>query len=133
MSLAVVNPRTGEPDYSIEPLSAAAIAALTAKLRSAQTGWAALAPEARSSALRKLAEAMGRHRDALVAALTADTGRAAISVIEVDAMMGALVRWADRAPAIIAAAEVKDRQTGIPTITTSTRLVPYPLVGVISP
>lgn len=133
MSLAVVNPRTGEPDYSIEPLGAAAIAALTAKLRSAQTGWAALAPEARSSALRKLAEAMGRHRDALVAALTADTGRAAISVIEVDAMMGALVRWADRAPAIIAAAEVKDRQTGIPTITTSTRLVPYPLVGVISP
>lgn len=133
MSLAVINPRTGEADYSIEPIGGAAIATLTAGLRQAQTGWAALTPEARGDALRKLAEAMGRHREALIAALTADTGRAAISVIEVDAMTKTFARWADTAPAIIAAAEVSDRQTAIPTITTTTRLVPYQLIGVISP
>ncbi|RJF93835.1 aldehyde dehydrogenase family protein [Sphingomonas cavernae] len=133
MSLAVINPRTGEADYSIEPVDGAAIAALTANLRKAQPGWAARTPAARGAALRKLAEAMGRHRDALIAALTADTGRAAISVIEVDAMTKTFIRWAESAPTIIAAAEVRDRQTGIPTITTTTRLVPYQLIGVISP
>ena len=133
MTLAVVNPRTGEADYSIEPADGAAIAMLTAELRQAQPGWSALTPEARGDALRKLAEAMARYRDALIAALIADTGRAAISVIEVDAMIKTFVRWADTAPAIIAAAEVRDRQTAIPTITTTTRLVPYRLVGVISP
>ncbi|WP_380875704.1 aldehyde dehydrogenase [Sphingomonas sp. DBB INV C78] len=133
MSLAVVNPRTGEADYSIEPLDGDAIAALTTKLRQAQPAWAALTPEVRGDALRKLAAAMGRQRDALVAALTADTGRAGISAIEVEAMTKTFIRWADHAPAVIAAAHVRDRQTAIPTITTTTRLVPYQLVGVISP
>jgi len=133
MSLAIVNPRTGEADYSIEPLDGAAIAGLAGRLRAAQPGWAARSPEARGEALRGLAEAIGRHRAALTAALVADTGRAAISAVEVDAMIRALHRWADSAPAIIAAAEVRDRPTGIPTVTTSTRLVPYALVGVISP
>lgn len=133
MSLAVINPRTGEADYVIEPVDGATIAALTKQLRAAQPGWAAQTPEGRGDALRKLADAMGRHRDALIAALTADTGRAAISVIEVDAMTRTFIRWADTAPGIIAAATVADRQTGIPTITTTTRLVPYQLIGAISP
>ncbi|WOK35308.1 aldehyde dehydrogenase family protein [Sphingomonas sp. C3-2] len=133
MSLAVVNPRTGEPDYSIEPLDSAALGAVAAHLRAAQPGWAAATPQARAVQLRALADAIGRHRDALIAALTDDTGRAAISVIEVDTMARTLLRWADSAPEIIARSEVNDRATGIPTITTSTRLVPYDLVGVISP
>ncbi|WEK42363.1 MAG: aldehyde dehydrogenase family protein [Candidatus Sphingomonas colombiensis] len=132
MSLPVVNPRTGEADYWIEPLDAVAIAALAGNLRAAQPMWAA-SIEARCDALRALAGAMGRHRDALIAALAADTGRFAISVIEVDAMTRALLRWADSAQSVLAAAEVRDRPTGIPTITTSTRLVPYQLIGVISP
>jgi acyl-CoA reductase-like NAD-dependent aldehyde dehydrogenase len=133
MSLPVVNPRTGQADYSIEPLDGGAIATLTGKLRQAQPLWSALTPEARGDALRKLAEAMGRQRDALVAALTDDTGRAGISAIEVEAMIKTFIRWADNAPAVIAAAQVRGRQTAIPTITTSTRLVPYQLIGVISP
>ncbi len=133
MTLAVINPRTGEADYNIEPLDGAAIAALATQLRQAQLAWVALTSKARGDALRALAEAMARHRAALIASLTADTGRAAISAIEVDSMGRALARWADSAPAIIAGAEVTGRQTAIPTITTATRLVPYPLVGVISP
>src|SRR5690606_11244326 len=95
MSLAVVNPRTGEADYSIEPLDGAAIAVLAGRLRAAQPDWAARSPEARGEALRGLAEAIGRHRAALIAALVADTGRAAISAVEVDAMIRTLHRWAD--------------------------------------
>lgn len=133
MSLAVVNPRTGEADYAIEPCDKAAVAAAAARLRQAQPSWAALTAEDRGDALRRLAAALRRHRDALAAALTADTGRAGLSRIEVDAMIATLNRWADTAPAIIAAAHVRDRRTGIPTITATTRLVPYQLIGVISP
>lgn len=133
MSLAVVNPRTGEADYSINPLDEAGIVSVAARLRRGQAGWAAASPETRGAGLRALADAMVRHRDALIAALVLDTGRAAISAIEVDTMIRTLHRWADSAPAIIERASVQDRLTGIPTITTSTRLVPYGLVGVISP
>lgn len=133
MRLDVVNPRTGKADYSIEPLDGTAVGRIAATLRRGQASWAARPPEARAEALRALAGAMERHRAALTEALTADTGRAAISRIEVDAMMKTLLRWADSAPAIIARAQVKDQPTGIPSITTSTRLVSYALVGVISP
>lgn len=133
MSMAVVNPRTGEADYSIEPVSRESIAAIAQGFRQAQPAWSSLSPEGRGVALRALATAMGRHRHALTEALTADTGRAAISKIEVDAIIKTLERWADSAPAIIAAAQPEDRLTAIPTVTTTTRLVPYALVGVISP
>ena len=133
MSLAVINPRTGQADYSIEPLGADQIAEITANLRKAQPAWVAKTPEQRGAVLRDLAAAMERHRADLIQALTDDTGRAAISKIEVDAMAKTFLRCADSAPGLIAAAEVQGRQTGIPTITTSTRLVPYQLVGVISP
>lgn len=133
MSLDVVNPRTGEADYSIEPLRKEAITALSASLRHAQTGWATLTPEARGDRLRAFAAAMQRNRAAIVEALTVDTGRAAISVIEFDAMVRTLHRWADSAPAVLAGVEAVERQSAIPTITTVTQLVPYQLVGVISP
>ena len=133
MILSVVNPRTGEADYAINPLEGAAIAELAKTLREGQKTWAAQAPAARATQLRHLAEAIGRHRDALIAALTIDTGRAAISVVEVDSMIRALIRWAQSAPELIQRYQPSANATAIPTITTSTRLVPYGLVGVISP
>jgi succinate-semialdehyde dehydrogenase / glutarate-semialdehyde dehydrogenase len=66
-------------------------------------------------------------------ALTTDTGRQKISRIEVEGTPRLIARWANSAEAIIAAAQVQGRATSIPGISTSTRLVPYGLVGVISP
>lgn len=133
MTLAVINPRTGQADYHITPVTPDEVAAKAAQLRAAQPTWAALTPAARGDALRALADAMGRHRAELAAALTDDTGRAAISQIEVTAMIATLHRWAAQAPALIEEAQVQDQPTAIPTITTRTALVPYALVGVISP
>lgn len=133
MSLAVVNPRTGKADYHINPMDGPAIKAITGRMRRAQVDWAAKPPEARAVALRAFACAIRGHAEALTAALVADTGRAAISKIEVDAMVRTLERWANSAPRIIEAAERGGCPTAIPTVTTSMRLVPYPLVGVISP
>jgi succinate-semialdehyde dehydrogenase/glutarate-semialdehyde dehydrogenase len=133
MSLAVINPRTGEADYTIEPLDSAAIARIAKTLREGQRTWGALTPEQRGQHLRSLADAIARHRQELADALTTDTGRSAISVIEVDSAVRTLRRWADTAPELIRKHQPSGNPTAIPSITTSTRLVPYSLVGVISP
>jgi acyl-CoA reductase-like NAD-dependent aldehyde dehydrogenase len=131
--LAVSNPRTAQPDYWIDALDDPAVGAAAQRLRSAQPVWAALSPQARGEQLKALAEALASRRAAITAALTADTGRAALSAIEVDSIVRTLHRWADAAPDLIARSQRQGAPTAIPSITTSTRLVPYVLVGVISP
>ena len=133
MSLPVRNPRTGQADYAIDPINAAEIAAIATRLRTAQSGWTALAPEARSAALRMFADAVDRHRGPIGEALTTDTGRGAISRVEVESVIRVARRWAHQAPALIAAGQPQGVPTSVPGIETSTRLVSYPLVGVISP
>lgn len=131
MRLAVRNPRTGEADHWIDPLDAASLALLASHLRDGQPEWAALSPEARAEHLNAFADALVRQRGALIHALTRDTGRARISAVEVDATVAMVRRWAARAPALLAPAP--PRATAIPGIDTLNRLVPYPLVGAISP
>ncbi|MDK2758271.1 MAG: aldehyde dehydrogenase family protein, partial [Blastomonas fulva] len=60
--MKVINPRTGEADYQIAPLDAAAVQAEAKRLRAAQPAWAALAPEERSAILHRWAEAVVAHR-----------------------------------------------------------------------
>jgi succinate-semialdehyde dehydrogenase / glutarate-semialdehyde dehydrogenase len=124
------NPRTGKEDYKIAPLDAERIGALAATLRAKQIVWATAD---RKPALHALADAIERHAEAITAALILDTGRAAISRIEVTGTIRMIRRWADNAATIVAQHSVQDRATMIPGISTSTRLIPYPLVGVISP
>jgi succinate-semialdehyde dehydrogenase / glutarate-semialdehyde dehydrogenase len=128
--MKVRNPRTGEEDYDIAPLNAEANAALASDLRKRQADWL---KTDRPAALHKLADAIERHADAITAALTIDTGRAAISRIEVTGTIRMIRRWADNAAGIAAQHIMVNRATSIPGISTSTRLVPYQLVGAISP
>ena len=131
--MKIRNPRTGEMDYHIAPLDAAALQTVADQLRTKQLNWALHTPEFRAAFLLKLTNAIEGHSKAIAEALTLDTGRAAISRIEVEGTIRLITRWAAAAPALIASAGVADRQTSIPGISTSTRLVPYSLVGVISP
>ena len=131
--MKVINPRTGKADYEIDPLDADALAKLTARMREAQKGWAARPPKERGAILMKLGEAIGKHHVAIADALTNDTGRKAISQMETAGIPGSLARWAKAAPELIARHSVTGYQTVHPTITTNTRLMPYSLVGVISP
>jgi acyl-CoA reductase-like NAD-dependent aldehyde dehydrogenase len=131
--MKVRNPRSGQDDYAIDPLDADRLAALTARARAAQRHWAVRTPHERGDVLRALAAAITLHADAITAALTLDTGRSAISRIEVDGAIRLIERWAASAPGIIAIAQASDRPTSIPGISTSTRLIPYALVAAISP
>lgn len=132
--LPVRNPATGQVDHHILPLEAAAMHALAARLRLAQPAWSALGLAARCQALEALAGAIEAARAPLLAALSADTGRHAISALEIDSVLGMIRRWAMRAPDILATAERDGAgQSAMPGIRFATSFVPYPLVGVISP
>lgn len=132
-TLAVANPRTGLPDYRIEPLDATAVAALAARLRAAQPAWAALSLDARLAALQAFGAVLADHAAALTAALTLDTGRRTISGVELDGVKGMIARWTREAPGLISTIESTRIAAAVPGITAGTRLHPYPLVGIISP
>ena len=112
--MKIRNPRTGDADYEIAPLSASELEAVAGQLRDAQPVWAARPVGERAGCLRRLATAIERHADAIAKALTADTGRAKISRIEVDGTIKLIERWAVSAEAIIEAATVANRATSIP-------------------
>jgi succinate-semialdehyde dehydrogenase / glutarate-semialdehyde dehydrogenase len=131
--MKVRNPRTGELDYEIAPLTPKQLVDVTDALRLAQPAWAARGIAERGALLSQLAAAISRNAEVITAALIADTGRAKISAIEVDGTVRLIERWAASAENIISAAIVQNRQTAIAGISTSTRLVPYQLVGAISP
>lgn len=131
--MKVRNPRTGQFDYAIAPLDGAALGRLCADLRAAQPAWAARTPEERGALLLKLANAIAAHAGPLAEALTLDTGRRAISVLEVGGIPHLLRRWAGTAPTLLRDAAVAGRDSATPGIAIDTHLVPYPLVGAISP
>ncbi len=132
--LPVVNPRTGLVDHHIEPLDSAAVAGVAARLRGSQPGWAALPMAARLAALAALVAALdGPLGEAVVDALTADTGRRRISTFEILGVKGMVARWTRDAPGIVSGIESGDVATALPSVRAGTRLHPYALVGVISP
>lgn len=131
--LQIANPRTGQPDHEIEALNESELAALAARMRTAQRGWAARPIAERGEILERLGAAIQAHGDAIANALIADTGRAGISRIEVANIPQMLSRWARSGPELVERHGQSGFQTVHPTITTDLRLVPYPLVGVISP
>lgn len=129
-TIEVRNPRTGEVDDWITPPTIEDLAAQCHHLRQAQTNWQQGGLAARIEALQQWQQAVQVHRDALVQALVADTGRLSVSVLEVDSFLGSLDRWCKLAPDLL---QGEERHTAIPFIRLQQTAVPYPLVGVISP
>ena len=132
-SLAVANPRTGIDDYRIEPLDSTAVAALATRLRAAQPDWAGLSLAARLEALGAFIAALNDHADAIMATLSQETGRRTIARVELDGIKTMLACWSRDAPGLVNGVESQRMPTAVASITPSTRLHPYPLVGVISP
>ncbi|MEO6925089.1 MAG: aldehyde dehydrogenase family protein [Rhodanobacter sp.] len=130
-TLKLRNPRTGQSDGELAISSQAELDELTVRLRAAQPAWAAQPVLIRCAALLALADALERQREPMLDALLRDTGRWHESVMEFDSTLATLRRWAAGAPACLEThAEVAGN---IPFIKTRQELVPYALVGVISP
>lgn len=130
-AIAVRNPRTGAMDYEITPPGAEQLATECDRLRQHQPAWQTQGIAHRIEALQAWKAALQDRKDALVEAVTADTGRLAESVLEVESLLSGIERWCRLAPELVTAAPPKT--AAIPFIELRPQLVPYPLVGVISP
>jgi acyl-CoA reductase-like NAD-dependent aldehyde dehydrogenase len=125
------NPRTGVEDYEFSPPTAAELAARCQALRAAQPDWWSDGMAHRVAVLSRFADALERHKDPIVKALAIDTGRVPIAAGELMAAARNVRRWCERAPAIAITGERESKV--MPTLRIGHQLVPYPLVGVISP
>jgi acyl-CoA reductase-like NAD-dependent aldehyde dehydrogenase len=130
-SIDVRNPRSGIADYRIDCASSGEIAALASALRAAQPSWTGAGFAHRGQVLLQFADALQERRESLIAALTIDTGRAAISAGEVDSAIRNIRRWAAEAESLVVESEFASKL--LPTVTIRDQFVPYPLVGCISP
>ena len=129
--ISVLNPRTGEVDYFVTPISPSRIAKTCPHLRQKQKKWEGSGLESRTKMLRAFVQALNENSKSVVDALINDTGRRGLSIMEVGTIGSAVERW------IKIAQDAQAPQQGIssalPFITYTIEKRPYSLVGVISP
>jgi len=132
-TIPVRNPRTGEIDYHVTPPTREEVIAECQSLRNAQKEWAAATLADRIGVMLKWADEVDARRDSIVKAESEDTGRWRISSESPDAVIWGIRGWADRAESIIGNAIKVGKSSTMPDVRLTQQLVPYPLLGVISP
>ena len=130
-TIRVRNPRNGQFDYEFPVPAPEALARRAGELREAQRDWSARTVGSRIEVLQRWKAELLARKSAIVDALTTDTGRHLLAQAEFGGTLGAIDRWCAQAPALVHGDE--GRSQAQPTITFRSQLVPYPLVGVISP
>ena len=130
-TLLVRNPRTGQYDYEIQIPSPEDLDYVCQQLRKSQVGWAQAPIEQRIEAMQVWKTAVAQHKTELIEALCQDTGRRWETLLEVDLIASSIDRWCNISRAFFAPAE--RRVSSIPFLEIEQGLVPYSLVGVISP
>lgn len=129
--IPVTNPRTGEVDYFVTPISPNRIAKTCAHLRQKQKTWEGSGLENRTKMLRAFVQALNENSKSVVDALINDTGRRGLSIMEVGTIGSAVERWIKIAQG--AQAPQQGISSALPFITYTIEKRPYSLVGVISP
>ena len=129
--MPVRNPRTGETDYSIRPLDAAGVGTIAAELRGAQRAWLDSGVAHRCEVVRAWADTLLAGPDAVLDALSTDTGRRLVASVEIHALKGIVAGWCAAAPEYLR--DQDERPSATAGVSIRTQRVPYGLVGVISP
>ncbi|WP_298308624.1 aldehyde dehydrogenase family protein [uncultured Erythrobacter sp.] len=127
------NPRTGEADYEFAVNSRAEIASEATRLRDAQPAWEALGPEGRAAVMLKFADAVDAAAGPIAEALAVDTGRHAISWIEVEALSNNIRRWAELGPKLFVGLDRVSKPSATPGFEIRSDYSAYPLFGAIAP
>ncbi len=125
------NPRTGERDYAFHAPTNEDLSSRANELRAAQHAWNQGGIDARLTAIEALAATLADRRTDLQRALAEDTGRSRIADIEIDAVIAAARAWRTICATTAVGSWMRGRS--MPSIRHRARLVPYPLVTVISP
>lgn len=129
--IRVRNPRNGEYDYVIAVATPADIKDIAKDLREAQPQWRDAGLANRIDALQRWKEALAAGADDIIAALSIDTGRHALSTQEHAGLLGGIDRWCEVAPQILQSEERSSKV--MPHVAIRQQLEPYPLIGAISP
>jgi succinate-semialdehyde dehydrogenase / glutarate-semialdehyde dehydrogenase len=132
-SIPVRNPRTGATDFSFAAATAAEVAQKAARLRRNQQAWAARAIGERSGIMRRWVAELLAHAKAIGAADGADTGGCHTSQFTAFIAVANINGWCEDAEAVLARAHISGPSLSMPRVHIRSQLVPYSLVGVISP
>ncbi|MEP2551020.1 MAG: aldehyde dehydrogenase family protein, partial [Marinomonas sp.] len=120
-------------DYEFSASNRKDIADEAARLRAAQPAWEALGPQGRAGVLMRLADAIEAAAPQIAAALTIDTGRGAISWVEVQGCVGNMRGWAAKGPALFDTLDRGPKASATPNIEITTEYSAQPLFGAICP
>jgi acyl-CoA reductase-like NAD-dependent aldehyde dehydrogenase len=131
--IAVRNPRTGSTDFTFSPASAEEIASKAARLRVNQKVWAARPIRERVGIMRRWIGELAAHAKVIGAADGADTGGCHTSQFTAFIAIANISGWCEDAEGVLERAHVSGQAITMPTVQIHSQLVPYPLVGVISP
>jgi succinate-semialdehyde dehydrogenase / glutarate-semialdehyde dehydrogenase len=129
--IPVSNPRTGQHDYTIVPPTKAELALLCTDMRKAQPLWQSIGIAERINIMQKFKAVVEEKLPRLIDALCIDTGRYYETVLEANLVATSIDRLCTTANELF-----KPNQktpTNIPFIHKTQDLIPYQLVGVISP
>lgn len=129
--MKIRNPRTGLYDYEIGIASPQEVVQLCTRLRAKQVQWRSLGIEGRIAVLQDWKFRVIELRQELVDALCLDTGRSWETELEADLVAASIDRWCGMARDFFQAP--KEKNSSIPFIQLQQGLVPYSLIGVISP
>jgi succinate-semialdehyde dehydrogenase / glutarate-semialdehyde dehydrogenase len=129
--MKIRNPRTGEYDYEIPDFTAEQVKRRCNQLRAHQQEWQKSGIQNRVSVLQEWKAVVVEHKEVLIEALCADTGRAWETVLEADIVAASIDRWCGIAKTFFEPTERK--KSSIPFIQLQQDLQPFQLIGVISP
>src|SRR6188768_1199096 len=132
-TIPVRNPRTGRTDFDLPVASADEVAVKAARLRENQKAWSALGLGGRSAVMARWLGEVRKRAAAIAEADAEDTGGCHTSYLQGFITMGNIGGWIEDAEAALARASFHGPSRSMPQVEVRAQLVPYPLVGVISP
>jgi len=107
-SYQTVNPHTGQSEYTVQLMDAAAIEQRLVAASSAFPRWAGHAIEQRAALLRRVGEAMTRRREEIQRAMTAEMGKLRVEALaEIDKCAQACAYYAEHAADYLKPQEIR--------------------------
>jgi succinate-semialdehyde dehydrogenase/glutarate-semialdehyde dehydrogenase len=132
-TIPVRDPRTGQTEFTFTPASPEEIAQKAARLRANQKVWAARPLAERVGIMRRWVGELIAHAKVIGAADGADTGGCHTSQFTAFIAVANINGWCEDAEGALTRAQVSGTSVTMPTVEIRSQLVPYSLVGVISP
>ncbi len=130
--MKVRNPRTGKYDYVLHVDTIENINQKAENARAHQLDWQKSGVEFRTQQLMQFAEQLESRKEAIFEQLSIDTGRRKISRIEIEAVIGLIKGRCFTAQKHMQTSEERP-SFNLQSVRIRQQLIPYPLVGAISP